>query len=126
MKGLIAKLREQFDYIILDSPPFMAVTDSVVLSTLVDGVVMVTRYNKTPKEVVLRGKQKFSEVQAKVVGAIINAVDLKQEEYRYPLYSYYNTQKKKLRTEELAGVRSPEEMEIRPHFPTDIKRDPSP
>ncbi|MBI3999666.1 MAG: polysaccharide biosynthesis tyrosine autokinase [Candidatus Omnitrophica bacterium] len=89
MKRLIEQLREQFDYVIFDSPPFMAVTDPVVLATLVDGVVFVTRYNKTQKDIMARGKQKFLEVQARVVGVILNAVDLNQERSHHLTYSYY-------------------------------------
>ena len=91
MKGLIHRLREDFDYLICDSSPFMAITDAVVLSSVVDGVLIVTRYGKTPKDVLARGKQKFADVQARIAGVVINAVDLKQERYRYPYgaYSYY-------------------------------------
>jgi capsular exopolysaccharide synthesis family protein len=94
MQTLLQKLREDFDYLIIDSPPFMAVTDPVVLSTIVDGVVIVTRYNKTPKDLIVRGKQKFQGVQAKLIGAIINAVDMKQEDgyysHSYSGYGYKN------------------------------------
>ena len=90
MHQLIEKLKGQFDYVLFDSPPFLVVTDPVVLSTFVDGVIIVTRYNKTPKDVIARGKQKFLGVQAKLVGVILNDVDLEQERYRYPAYSYYH------------------------------------
>ncbi len=91
MQVLIEKLKEHFDYIIFDSAPFTAVTDPVVLSTHVDGVIFVTRYNKTSKDSLLQGKQKFAQVQSKIVGAIINDFDVNQERYRYTTYSYsYN------------------------------------
>ena len=92
MRTLIQKLREDFEYLIIDSPPFMAVTDPVVLSTFLDGVILVTRYNKTPKELVARGKQKFIEVQGRLIGVMINAVNLKQEEGYYSnSYTGYNS-----------------------------------
>lgn len=110
MRALINRLREEFDYLILDSPPFMVVTDPVVSSSFLDGVVMVARYNKTPKELVVRGKQKFLEVQARLVGAIINAVDLKQEQDHYSAYSYYGPArpegKRRDRDDALSGVAS--------------------
>lgn len=87
MRQLITRLREHFDYVIFDSPPFMAVTDPVVLAALADGVIVVARYNKTPREVLAHGKSKFLEVQAKVIGVILNAVDVNEEGYRYPVYS---------------------------------------
>ena len=91
MRRLIEKWREHFDYILLDSPPFMAVTDPVVLSSFLDGVVLVTRYNKTPKHIVAKAKNKFLEVHAKIIGVVINAVDFKQEGYHYPYHSYYGS-----------------------------------
>ena len=88
MRDLVRKLLEDFDYLIFDSPPFMAVTDPVVLGTFLDGVAFVARYDKTPKDVIAQGKQKFLEVKAKLIGVILNAVDLEEEHYRYPTYSY--------------------------------------
>lgn len=102
MRQLIAGLREHFDYVIFDSPPFMAVTDPVVLATLADGVIIVTRYNKTPREVLTHGKNKFLEVQAKIVGVIINAVDRDEERYQYPAYSYYQHPDKKVASDILS------------------------
>ncbi|MBI4373188.1 MAG: CpsD/CapB family tyrosine-protein kinase [Candidatus Omnitrophica bacterium] len=104
MRQLTAQLREHFDYVIFDSPPFMAVTDPVVLSTIVDGVIIVTRYNKTPREALFHGKNRFQEVQAKIVGVIINGVNLDSERYRYPTYAYDQTAAKKGLKDTLSSV----------------------
>ncbi len=94
MRDLILNLRNDYDFIIIDSPPFMPVTDPVALSTHVDGVIMVTRYNKTPRAAIEDGVKKFEKVQAKIAGVILNDVDFTQERYRYSTHYYYNSYQK--------------------------------
>ncbi len=116
MRDLIRRLLGDFDYLIFDSPPFMAATDPVVLGTFLDGVVFVTRYDKTPKDVLARGKHKFLEVKAKLVGVILNAVDLKQEHYRYSTYSYdYRSAHREVLSNEIeaASIVSGQTTEVR-------------
>ena len=79
---------QEFDYIIIDGPPFMAVTDPVVLGSFVDGVVIVARYHQTSREVMSQIRRRFTEVGARLIGVVLNAVDFKEERYRYQAYSY--------------------------------------
>ncbi|MBX3187444.1 MAG: polysaccharide biosynthesis tyrosine autokinase [Labilithrix sp.] len=82
-------LSEQFDRIVLDSPPVIAVTDSAILSTLVDGVVFVVRAFKTSAALCRSGLRTLLDVDAPIAGAVLNAVNLNRHEYSYYQYYYY-------------------------------------
>ena len=87
-KTVLKRLTTKFDYVILDSPPVLAVTDAAVLSTLVDGVVMVTRAFQTRKELAQHALRRLTDVGAHVAGVVLNAVNLTKDEYKYS-YQYY-------------------------------------
>lgn len=87
-KTVLKRLTTKFDYVILDSPPVLAVTDAAVLSTLVDGVVMVTRAFQTRKELAQHAVRRLTDVGAHVAGIVLNAVNLTKDEYKYS-YQYY-------------------------------------
>ena len=87
-KTVLKRLMEKFDYVILDSPPVLAVTDAAVLSTLVDGVVMVTRAFQTRKELAQHAVRRLTDIGAHVAGVVLNAVNLTKDEYKYS-YQYY-------------------------------------
>ena len=74
--------------VIIDSPPVMSVTDSVVLATMVDGVVFVIKYGSTPRPPMQLAIQQLSDVKARLLGAILNDVDFKKQGY-YQYYKYY-------------------------------------
>jgi len=87
---LLAAMRERFDNIVIDSPPVGPVTDAAVLTTQVDGTVLVVRSFKTPREVVADAKRTLQAVGGHVVGAVLNAVNLERSEYKgYYHYAYY-------------------------------------
>lgn len=76
---------KDYDLILIDSPPVLAVTDATILSEKVNGVFLVVREGKTSKKVALNAKSILEKVNAKVIGAVLNNVKI---EYRYG-YSYY-------------------------------------
>jgi capsular exopolysaccharide synthesis family protein len=82
-------LRESFDTVILDSPPIVPVTDAAVLSTLVDGAVVVVRAFQTSRDVARRAVRAVRDVGGHLVGVVLNAVDLDRHEYGYRYYYYY-------------------------------------
>jgi succinoglycan biosynthesis transport protein ExoP len=88
-RKLIQDLSDRFDRVIIDSPPVVAVTDSVIISTLVDGVVFVVRAFKTNKHLSAQGLRSLRDVDAPVVGAVLNAVNLNRHEYTYYYHYYY-------------------------------------
>ena len=103
MKNILDELKRDFDLVILDSPPVMAVTDSRVLSRMVDKTLFVLRWDATPRKVVKAGLQQMAQSGAdNVAGIILQQVDLKQygsssygdsgHYYHYGKYGqYYNS-----------------------------------
>lgn len=92
MKELIQDLERTFDYVIVDTPPVLPVTDAVLLSKLVDGVMFVVRGELTPKKVAQDAKNKLLSVGARVLGTVLNNVDIKKRAYGYYNkyhYAYY-------------------------------------
>lgn len=90
MRDLLAQLRDQYDHIIIDTPPTLSVTDAVVLSTKADAVVLVIRSGQTTKGALRRSRDILMQVNAKVAGVLLNAVDLSSPDYYY----YYEYQGK--------------------------------
>lgn len=88
-KKFLALAAASFDRIIIDSPPLVAVTDSAILSTLVDGTVFVVRAASTTRALASQGMRALADVDAPVVGAVLNAADLRRTEYSYYQYYYY-------------------------------------
>jgi Mrp family chromosome partitioning ATPase len=87
MKELLRELSERYDYVIIDSPPLVTVTDPMILSTMVDGVIIVVKSGQSKSELVRRAAQDLVSVGAKVLGVVLNDFNLKQEGYDY--YYYY-------------------------------------
>jgi capsular exopolysaccharide synthesis family protein len=92
MLDLVRGLTQMYDFVVIDSPPILAVTDSVVLSRYVDGVVMVVRGATTPRRVVQDAKNRLLHVGARVLGIVLNDVNIRGGDYYYYnryYYSYY-------------------------------------
>jgi capsular exopolysaccharide synthesis family protein len=88
MREIIEEAKAQFDIIVIDSPPVLAVTDASVLSSLVDGTVVVVRVGKTARDAVRRGVAQLRVVHGRVLGAVLNDVDFRSGVY-YGGYGYY-------------------------------------
>ena len=89
MRELLAELTTKYDHIILDSPPLINVTDPVILSTMVDGVIMVVHAGKSTRDVMRRASQELTGVGAKVFGVVLNNVNLQREGYDEYYYQRY-------------------------------------
>ncbi|WP_437875705.1 GumC family protein [Sorangium sp. So ce513] len=89
--ALLRKLQGRFDRVIIDSPPIGAVTDGAVLSTLVDGTVLVVRASATTHDFARHGIRALLDVGGKTVGVVLNAADLNRREYG--AYRYYGDKK---------------------------------
>jgi len=90
MRDVLNQLREEYDHIVIDTPPSLSVTDAVVLSPRADAVVLVIRSGQTTKQALRRSRDILMQVNAKVVGVLLNAVDLSSPDYYY----YYEYQGK--------------------------------
>jgi capsular exopolysaccharide synthesis family protein len=86
MRKLIVQLKDVYDVILFDSPPVVAVTDAAVLSTQIDGTILIISSGETTRNAVNRAKSLLNNVQALILGAVLNNVKI---EGRYGSYYYY-------------------------------------
>jgi len=93
MKQLLKQMSGQYEAVLLDSPPTLAVTDAVVLSTEVDGVVMVLRAGRTDRQAALRGYASVEKVGGKILGVLLNGIEVQSlyGSYYYYYHYYYYT-----------------------------------
>jgi len=89
MTTLLNSLRKHYAHILIDSPPSIAVTDAVVLSKSVDGVILVIRAGYTAKEIIKSGIAQFGAVGTHILGAVLNGADMSRDRYHYQYYYYY-------------------------------------
>ena len=97
-KSMMESLGERFDHIVLDSPPVLGFADTMIISTSVDGVILVVWGGKTPRETLQRAKEVLHQVNAKILGVVINRIDIQRSDYGYYYYKYqhyYGEEKKK-------------------------------
>jgi succinoglycan biosynthesis transport protein ExoP len=88
MREAITELRRRYKFIVIDSPPIMAATDAVILSSLTDGVLLIVRSGETPKEAFTRTRDLLAAVKSRLLGVVLNAVDSSAPDYYYS-YRYY-------------------------------------
>ncbi len=92
MKEVLDLLRNRFEFILLDAPPVIGVTDAEVLSTFCDGVILVLHSRKTNKFSARQALQTLEGVKGHILGVVLNAVDIRAPDYssyRYYYSSYY-------------------------------------
>jgi capsular exopolysaccharide synthesis family protein len=91
MRKLLTIMSERFAHVIIDTPPAISFTDASILSTMVDGVVLVVHGGKSSRAVVRRAKQQLLDVGARIFGVVLNNVKLETQSYYYSGYysSYY-------------------------------------
>ena len=92
-RNLIEALREKFDYVLIDSPPVLPVSDPATIASIVDGVYLVTRIRKGVKLTAQKAKETLDRVGANWMGVIVNGLDenphYSEYGYQYGNYSYY-------------------------------------
>jgi capsular exopolysaccharide synthesis family protein len=85
-KDFLTTLLQHFDWVIIDTPPVMAVTDSSVVAHLATGVVFVVGAEMTSRHAAQRAVEQLERARATLVGAVLNRVDLKHNSYYYSEY----------------------------------------
>jgi capsular exopolysaccharide synthesis family protein len=90
-RALLATLRERFPWIIIDSPPVLAVSDASELAALVDGVLLIVRANSTPIEAVQIARDRLESLGARMMGVVLNDVRLSRNRYFYANYGYQDS-----------------------------------
>jgi succinoglycan biosynthesis transport protein ExoP len=95
MRRLMAVLQSNFNHVVVDSPPVTSFTDGVLISSMVDGVLLVVHGGKSSRHVVKRSRQLLLDVGAKIFGVVLNNVNLQSHDYyyyqRYYGSSYYKS-----------------------------------
>jgi capsular exopolysaccharide synthesis family protein len=89
---LLEEVKSKYDLVIVDSPPVLMVTDAVILSTKVDGTIIVVRSQKTTRPVLKRTVDVLSHSYGRKLGFVVNGMDTKSVEYYYS-YGYYGDNK---------------------------------
>ncbi len=89
MADLIAKMKARYDWVLVDSPPVLGVSDASVLASEVDQTVIVVQHRRFPRSMLVRVKQAILGVGGSVLGVVLNNVDLKHDQNYYYYTSYY-------------------------------------
>jgi capsular exopolysaccharide synthesis family protein len=89
-KQMLDALGEKFDHVVIDSPPILGFADSAILSTCVDGIILVVVGGKTPRETLQRAKEAIHQVNGKILGVVINRVNIHRSDYGYYYYRYHH------------------------------------
>jgi capsular exopolysaccharide synthesis family protein len=87
MKELLLALGQRFDHILIDSPPMLSVTDPIILSTMVDGLLLVVQAGRSTRELARRARSELARAGARVFGVVLNNVNVRRE--GYDDYDYY-------------------------------------
>ena len=95
VKDLIEELKTRYDYILLDLPPLLAVTDAQVMASKADGVIFVVRYGFAKKDEIVEAKKLLDKVKAHIVGSVLTRVKKDQSSSSY--YYYGNDDSKNMK-----------------------------
>ena len=88
MKHLLQFLKGRFDHVVIDSPPAISFTDAAIISTLVDGVVLVAMAGKSSIHLIRRFKHRLANMGARIYGVVLNGIKPNSIEYSYYGYGY--------------------------------------
>jgi len=85
MRNLLEQWREEYDHIVLDTPPVLMVSDAAILASMADGILLVVRYGKTGRQAILRTKDMLVRGTTRVIGIVFNGLGVNSSAY----YAYY-------------------------------------
>ena len=83
MKNLISELSQEYDWVLFDTPPVLAVTDAQILANRCDGVILVLKSNQTQKEELVKAKELLDKANTNLMGTIMSGVNRKDSGYGY-------------------------------------------
>jgi capsular exopolysaccharide synthesis family protein len=89
MKKFLESLKETYDYIIIDTPPIIMVTDAQILAKYADGCLLVVASAEVDKNAAIKAKELLEKVDAKILGVVLNKIDTKRKGYYGYYYNYY-------------------------------------
>lgn len=90
MANLLKVLQDHFTHVVIDSPPIASFTDGVLIASMVDGVILVVHSGKSSRQVVKRSRQLLNDIGAKILGVVLNNVNLRSQDNYYYYQSYYH------------------------------------
>lgn len=90
MADFVAQMRGQYDIILLDAPPVLAVTDSQILAKIADGIIVVARQNYVKKDQLAEAAKRLKAVEAHVLGVVMNRLEKSTNVDGYYYYYYQN------------------------------------
>ncbi len=88
ISAMLDELKKSYDFIFMDSPPIVGVSDASVLASAVDGVLLVVQYRKYPRSMSTRAKRMLENIGAKVVGVVLNNINILRDDYYYYYHTY--------------------------------------
>lgn len=94
MEELISLLSEEYDYVVIDTPPVRVVTDGAVIAGKADGTLLVVRAEYAKEDSIKKGYEELKKVNANIMGTVLNAVEDSHSSYKYDGY-YSDEQGKK-------------------------------
>ncbi len=90
MTGLLKTMQDNFTHVVVDSPPIASFTDGVLIASMVDGVILVVHSGRSSRQVVKRSRQLLQDIGAKILGVVLNNVNLRSQDNYYYYQSYYH------------------------------------
>ncbi len=90
MANLLKKLQNHYNHVVIDSPPITSFTDGVLIASMVDGVILVVHAGKSSRQVVKRARQLLQDVGAKILGVVLNNVNLRSQDNYHYYQTYYH------------------------------------
>jgi Mrp family chromosome partitioning ATPase len=112
MVDLVGELREKADVVIIDAPPVLAASDAAILSTVVDGVILVIDINKTKRREIRRAREAIEAVNGKIIGIVVNRFRIRDRTYYYEYAESYGANK--------TSGRPPESRDAGPPLPSSL------
>ncbi len=88
-KNLIKRVKDNYDFVLIDSPPIIAVTDPALLSHFVDGTILVVDFGRVPREMAQKAKEQLVNVRANIIGVVLNKIPANGHGYYYYYYNRY-------------------------------------
>lgn len=95
MSDILKEVGEKYDYILLDLPSILAVTDAAIVGHMADGIVLVVRSGITAPEEAKEAKKRLEAGRANILGVVLNGVPTEKKGYGYYYYDYYDENNEK-------------------------------
>ena len=89
MKRYIESIKQHYDYILIDTPPIISMSDVAIAAKQCDGAILVIESEAVSRRDAMKAKEQLTKSGCKLLGAVLNKVDMKKEKYYSKYNSYY-------------------------------------